>query len=59
MRFIPSATSRRQRLAELAGRIFVNVVAALIAGIAILFLLLSSHYQGAPASPDVAITAKP
>lgn len=57
MRFIPSEMSLRQRLGELAGRFFVNVVAAVIAGIAILFLLLSSHYQGSLSIAEAAITA--
>ncbi|EHH12226.1 hypothetical protein MEA186_10290 [Mesorhizobium amorphae CCNWGS0123] len=51
MRFVPSAMSWRQRLGQLAGRLFVNVVAALIAGIAILFLVLSAHFEGPPLAP--------
>ncbi|AZO08917.1 MULTISPECIES: hypothetical protein [unclassified Mesorhizobium] len=55
MRFIPSAMSWRQRLAGLAGRVFVNTVAAVVAGVAILFLLLSPHYQGSASTPDTTI----
>ncbi|UCI06567.1 hypothetical protein [Mesorhizobium sp. B1-1-8] len=55
MRF--TLMSRRQRLGELAGRIFVNVLAVVIAGVAILFLLLSAHYQGSPSAAETTITA--
>ncbi|AZO48123.1 MAG: hypothetical protein EOS58_24790 [Mesorhizobium sp.] len=55
MRLVPSSMSRRQRLGQLAGRLFVNVVAALVAGVAILFLALSTHHPG-PSAPDQFIT---
>ena len=51
MRFVSSAMSWRQRLGQLAGRLFVNVVAALIAGIAILFLVLSAHFEAQTFAP--------
>ncbi|RUW33478.1 MULTISPECIES: hypothetical protein [unclassified Mesorhizobium] len=57
MRLIPSTMSWRQRLGELAGQLFVNIAAALIAGIAILLLVLSAHYQVPQLPPEVAITA--
>jgi hypothetical protein len=55
MRFVPATMSWRQRLGQLAGRLFVNVVAALVAGVAILFLALSAHHLG-PSAPDQLIT---
>ncbi|KUM27063.1 hypothetical protein AU467_17795 [Mesorhizobium loti] len=57
MRLIPSAMSWRQRLGELAGQLFVNIVAALIAGVAILLLVLSAHYQVPQPPAEVTITA--
>ncbi|MDX8540852.1 MAG: hypothetical protein E5V58_29495 [Mesorhizobium sp.] len=56
MRFVPATMSRRQRLGQLAGRLFVNVVAALIAGVAILLLVLSTHHPGAPTAPPQILT---
>ncbi|AZO31192.1 MULTISPECIES: hypothetical protein [Mesorhizobium] len=57
MRLIPSAMSWRQRLGELAGQLFVNIVAALIAGVAILLLVLSAHYQIPQPPTEATITA--
>ncbi|TGP21745.1 MULTISPECIES: hypothetical protein [unclassified Mesorhizobium] len=58
MRLIPSAMSWRQRLAERAGQLFVNIVAMLFAGVAILLLVLSAHYH-VPQPPAVmAITTR-
>ena len=60
MRFVPATMSWWQQLGQMAGRLFVNVVAALIAGVAILFLVLSAHYQGPPSAPaPVTTTAAP
>ena len=55
MRFVPATMSWRQRFGQWAGRLFVNVVATLIAGVAILFLALSAHHPG-PSAPDRLIT---
>ncbi|WFP61868.1 MULTISPECIES: hypothetical protein [unclassified Mesorhizobium] len=57
MRLIPSATNWRQRLGELAGQLFVNIVAILFAGVAILLLVLSAHYHVPQPPAEVAITA--
>ncbi|TGQ46630.1 MULTISPECIES: hypothetical protein [unclassified Mesorhizobium] len=51
MRVVRSATNRRQRLGQLVGRLFVNIVATLVAGIAILLLVLSAHDQGSQPAP--------
>ncbi|MDX8526933.1 hypothetical protein RFM68_20740 [Mesorhizobium sp. MSK_1335] len=60
MRLIPSAMSWRQRLGELAGQWFVNIVAMVFAGIAILLLVLSAYYHVAqPPAEEVTITADP
>ena len=55
MRFVPATMNWRQQLGQMAGRLFVNVVATLIAGVAILFLALSAHHPG-PSAPDRLIT---
>ncbi|RWA73241.1 hypothetical protein EN836_21895 [Mesorhizobium sp. M1C.F.Ca.ET.193.01.1.1] len=55
MRFTPSAMSWRQRLAERAGQLFVGSVAALIAGVAILLLVLSAYYRIPHPPAEVAI----
>jgi len=57
MRLIPSAMSWRQRLAERAGQLFVHSVAALIAGVAILLLVLSAYYHVPQPPAEVLITA--
>ncbi|MDX8480414.1 hypothetical protein RFN28_18375 [Mesorhizobium sp. VK24D] len=51
MRFKSSARNHQQGLARSAGTLFVKAVAALVAGLAILFLVLSTHYQGQPSNP--------
>ncbi|WP_192256329.1 hypothetical protein [Mesorhizobium silamurunense] len=57
MRLIPSAMSWRQRLAERAGQLFVNIIAGLMAGVAILLLVLSTYYHVPQPPAEVTITA--
>lgn len=49
--------SWRQRLAERAGQLFVNIVAMLFAGVAILLLVLSAYYQVPHPPAEAAIAA--
>ncbi|MDX8466312.1 hypothetical protein RFM26_11530 [Mesorhizobium sp. VK23B] len=57
MRLIPSTMSWRQRLAERAGQLFVNIVAMLFAGVAILLLVLSAYYHVPQSPAEVTIIA--
>ncbi|TGT67920.1 MULTISPECIES: hypothetical protein [unclassified Mesorhizobium] len=57
MRLIPSTMSWRQRLAERAGQLFLNIVATLFAGVAIFLLVLSAYYHVPQPPAEVAIIA--